>query len=78
MINIFTVIALLALAALFFILENSYVKLAFQWSHAKGEHCREFQFSKASAIRCLWLARIFLIIGLILAVIEQYQFVGLE
>ncbi len=78
MINIFTVIALLALAALFFILENSYVKLAFQWGNTKGEHCREFKFSKSSAIRCLWLARIFLIIGLILAVIEQYQFVGLE
>lgn len=78
MINIFTVIAVMALSAVFYSLEFKYSKLAFEWGNIKGSVSKEYKFLKCSSIRCLWLGRLFLISGIILAVIEQYQFVGLE
>lgn len=78
MINILTVIAVMALSAVFYILEFKYSKLAFEWGNVKGSVSKEFKFLKCSSMRCLWLARLFLISGIILAIIEQYQFIGLE
>lgn len=78
MINILTVIAVMALSAIFYILEYLNSKSAFEWGNIKGSSSTEFIFFKTTAIRCLWLARLFLISGIILAIIEQYQFIGLE
>lgn len=76
MINILTVIAVMALSAVFYILEYLNTKSYYEYALAKVSISASH--FKTTAIRCLWLARLFLISGIILAIIEQYQFIGLE
>lgn len=77
MINIFTVIAVMALSAVFYSLEFCHAKERNTWFNAKGNLSKEYRFHDISSKRCLWLGRLFLISGIILAVIEQYQFIDL-
>lgn len=75
MINIFTVIAIMFLAAVFYILEFCHAKERNTWLNAKGNLSKEYRFHDISSKRCLWLGRLFLISGVILAVIEQITFI---
>ena len=75
MINIFTVIAIMFLAAVFYILEFCHAKERNTWLNAKGNLSKEYRYHDISSNRCMYLGRLFLISGIILAVIEQVTFI---
>lgn len=75
MINIFTVIAIMFLAAVFYILEYFHMTQAIKWESTTGIYSRGYKVHYTSAIRAVWLGRLFLISGIILAVIEQITFI---
>lgn len=75
MINIFTVIAIMFLAAAFYILEFCHAKERNTWLNVKGNLSKEYRYHDISSKRCMYLGRVFLISGIILAVIEQITFI---
>lgn len=76
MINIYTVLALYFMAAVFYVLEFKYSKTALYWGNIKGSISKEFLYLKGSSVRCLWLARLLLISAVVMCVIEQLTYIA--
>ena len=78
MISIHVVMICAALTVFFYYLEYICAANGFEWYNAKGSNSKEYKFYAAGQNRALWLARLFLISFIILAIIEQVQFIAVE
>lgn len=80
MINIYTVLMCAFLSLAFYALEYYHSVQANEWGvyavkESNSQAVTASKYHSLSAVRCLWLARLFLIITIALAVIEQCTFV---
>lgn len=74
MINIYTVLALYFMAAVFYVLE--YLNTKSYYEHALAKISLSASHFKITAVRCLWLARLFLISAVVMCVIEQLTYIA--
>jgi hypothetical protein len=75
MINIYTVQMCAFLSLVFYILEYFHMTQAIKWESTTGIYSRGYKVHYTSAIRAVWLGRLFLICTIALAIIEQCTFV---
>lgn len=75
MINIYTVLMCAFLAAFFYYQEGVSMQTAYEWAGVRGNNSKESQYFRISAVRYLWLARVFLISSIVLAVTETLLYV---
>ena len=76
MINIFVVVMLFVMSAVFYILEYADTNKAYEYRCA-GINIAADHYRK-NAVRVMWLARLFLLSAVILSVIEQVTFIPFE